>query len=109
MFFLINYLVVIFFAIVFLHIKIPRINIQGYKVNIETFTTGSRTEENPTYATTTPAAAMVAAPATIPVAKMMMMSAHVSVRALSLVDMMILEPEFPVVLTRNQKPLKGSY
>ena len=53
---------------------------------------------------------MVAAPATIPVAKMMMMmSAHVSVRALSLVDMMILEPEFPVVLTRNQKPLKGSY
>ena len=34
-------------------------------MNVETFTTGSRTEENPTYATTTPAAAMVAAPANI--------------------------------------------
>ena len=41
----------------------------------------------------------------------MMMSAHVSVRALSLVDMMILESEFLVVLptTSNQKILEGTY
>jgi hypothetical protein len=41
-----NYLVTIFFfALVFLHIKIPRITTQGYKVKFEAFTTGSLTEE----------------------------------------------------------------
>jgi hypothetical protein len=44
----------------------------------------------------------------IGVAKMII-SACLSVRALIMVHRMILESEFPVVLTRNQKPLKGSY
>jgi hypothetical protein len=43
-----NYLVIIFFAIVFLHIKIPRIPIQAKEVIVETSTKGARLEENPT-------------------------------------------------------------
>jgi hypothetical protein len=43
----------------------------------------------------------------IRVAKMII-SACLSVRALIMVHRMILEPEFSVVLTRNQKPFKGS-
>jgi hypothetical protein len=51
-----DYLLIIFFTLIFLHIKIPRIIIQGYKVKFEAFTTGSLMEENPTLATTIPAA-----------------------------------------------------
>jgi len=36
--------------------KIPKITIQGYKISVERSATGSRTEEDPMYATTTPAA-----------------------------------------------------
>jgi hypothetical protein len=45
------------------------------------------------------------------VAKKLVMSPWVSVRAMSLVDRMILESEFlilPLTTTRNQKPMEGS-
>jgi hypothetical protein len=50
-------------------------------VNVETFTTGSRIEENPTYATTTPAA-IVTTPAAIPTAPI-----HLARRALFAIAM----------------------
>src|SRR5215212_4086607 len=62
--FLINYLLIIFFTLVFLHIKIPRIARQAKEVTVATSPTMDR-GANPTYATLTPAI-IVAAPANIP-------------------------------------------
>jgi hypothetical protein len=59
-----NYLRIIFFALVFLHIKIPRIASQAKEATVETSPIMGR-GANPTYATPTPAI-MVAAPANIP-------------------------------------------
>jgi len=61
-----NYLLIIFFVIVFLHIKMPRIAIQAKETNVETSPTMGR-GANPTYATSTPAIT-VAAQAIIPTA-----------------------------------------
>jgi len=57
---------IIFFALVFLHIKIPRIAIQANEMNVETSPTMGK-DANPTYATPIPAIT-VAAPAIIPTA-----------------------------------------
>lgn len=57
-----NYLEIIFFAIVFLHIKLPSIPSQEKEVTVETNATTARSEEKPTYATPTPAI-IAAAPA----------------------------------------------
>jgi hypothetical protein len=51
----------------FLHIKMPRITNQGYKMNVERSAMRSLAEENPMYARTTPEA-MVTTPADIPTA-----------------------------------------
>jgi hypothetical protein len=59
-----NYVLVVFFTIVFLHIKIPRIIAQAKEMYVERSPTTGRGAK-PKYATPIPAI-MVAAPANIP-------------------------------------------